>query len=245
MHISLINLPSPWAKTPAMNPPLGLCYLSTALKLNTAYHITGVDLDLGDPIKPAMMYGIYCMTPQYESLVNIIREIRDIISGALIVVGGPHPTSCPRDCLNAGADIAVRGPGELAILDIVENGKREPIIEGTLPPTLNHIPFPDRDLFRLDRYHRTLNQEQAIHIITLRGCPFQCAFCDKQSVGKTLHLRSVIARRKRCPGTFGGSDYANNQTESVTDYLNHSVGDFLGFRCRQGHLRGRRCHGCK
>lgn len=174
-----------------MNPPLGLCYLSTALKLNTAYLITGVDLDLGDPIKPAIMYGIYCMTPQYESLVNIIREIKIISPGALIVVGGPHATSCPRDCLDAGADIAVRGPGELVILDIVKNGKREPIIDGTLPRSLDLIPFPDRDLFRLNRYHRTLNQEPAIHIVTLRGCPFQCAFCDKQSVGKTLHLRSV------------------------------------------------------
>ncbi|MFH1128967.1 MAG: radical SAM protein [Candidatus Omnitrophota bacterium] len=217
--IILIALPSPFASEPAMNPTLGLCYIAGYLKKNGYDNIEAVDYNLYKEcdyfnskdylrkIPPGVdFYGIYCMTPQFIWLKDVIKDIRQKSPKAKIIVGGPHASTCPEECLRvAKADIAVKGEGEEAFFAIVSGEPLEHIkgvcflgkdgkfhdSERAFVKNLDDLPFPDRDLFDMDKYKRTIHGEKAVHIVTLRGCPYSCAFCDKKSVGTNVRFRSM------------------------------------------------------
>jgi len=216
--IVLISLPAPFAAEPAMNPPLGLAYLASFLKKNNFGNISTLDFTLykdydyfnsEDYLKEipldADFYGIYCMTVQFLWLSKVTKYIK-AHTNAVVVAGGPHASTCPEECLRiAGVDMAVKGEGEVAFSEIV-SGKEAAKIKGACYLTgkgefkergsafienLDDLPFPDRDLFNIQDYKRTIHGQKAVHIVTLRGCPYSCAFCDKASVGTKVRYRSI------------------------------------------------------
>jgi len=168
-------------------------------------YLTEIPLD-------ADIYGISCMTPQYRWLCNVTQYIKLHNPDSMVVSGGAHSSNLPEDCLECGADVAILGEGEIPFCMLVE-GKEINEIPGTA--TLNNfknatpyrtdniddLPFPDRDLVDLKKYRRMLMHEaerdenvestRAVHITTMRGCPFNCAFCDRNSVGRAVRFRSI------------------------------------------------------
>ena len=104
MQVLLINPPSN-APNPIM--PLGLAYLAAALEadgINTSVvdaWAEGYSIDeLGKVInerKPDLA-GITMMSPMYASAMRTVDVVRQN-SDAKIVVGGPHPSALPEQCL--------------------------------------------------------------------------------------------------------------------------------------------------
>lgn len=217
--VVLISLPAPFASEPAMNPPLGLCYIAAVLRQADIADIRAVDFTLykeydyferADYLEKiptdADVYGIYCMSVQFQWLAQATAYIKRRNPKALVVAGGPHASTCPEECLRrAGVDIAINGEGEYAFTAVVE-GKDLTAINGAcyldkagrfvgseraFVADLDALPFPDRDLFSIREYKRQIDGEKAVHIVTLRGCPYKCAFCDKKSVGTNVRYRSV------------------------------------------------------
>jgi anaerobic magnesium-protoporphyrin IX monomethyl ester cyclase len=217
--IVLISLPAPFALEPSMNPPLGLCYISAFLKKNGFDDISAVDFTLykgydyinsQDYLKlipqDGDFYGIYCMTVQFKWLIQVSKYIKENNKKSIVIAGGPHASTCPEECLRtAGVDVAIKGEGEEAVMQIV-SGDKFSDIKGACYLTINGefkenkrafindldiLPFPDWDLFDIRGYTRTIDGEKAVHIVTLRGCPYSCAFCDKMSVGTNVRYRSI------------------------------------------------------
>jgi radical SAM superfamily enzyme YgiQ (UPF0313 family) len=196
-----------------MNPPLGLCYIGAYLKFH-GYDVEGLDFSLHkedyenseDYLNLIPMdghyYGIYCPTAHFQWLVPIVRHIRQNNFNAKVAVGGPHATNLPNDCLDIGAHYAVRGDGERSMLSLVQ--KRKISKEIYRENYLDNLPFPDRDIFGLHNYKRMLNGERAVHIVTLRGCPYNCHYCDKTSVGTKVRYRSV-------PNVLAEMEHINEQ----------------------------------
>ena len=218
MKIIFISLPSPFAEEPAMNPPLGICFISSYLKKKGFSDISLIDYSLykeydyhnektyleklpldGD------VYGIYCITPQYKWLYDISHYIKNNNDHARVISGGPHSTNCPEDCLiDCEVDVAVCGEGEEAMEKILNNVPLEKISGAAylknglvtnntkaFIKNLDDFPLPDRDIIDLNLYKREIQGEKAAHIVTLRGCPFNCSFCDRYSVGKNTRFRSI------------------------------------------------------
>ena len=194
MTICLINPPSPWAAEPAMDVNLGLCYVSAALKYG-GYPVQGVDFGAieNDYSKrdylvqiPSLsaVYGIYCMSVQFKWVKEMCQFIKKYHPNphVKIFIGGPHATCCPDDCFAIGADYVVKGPGAFAINDVL-SGVVGRLYEAAL--------MPDRSIFDQFEYHRTINGERAFHIVTLRGCPYSCRYCDKESVGREVHYHPI------------------------------------------------------
>ena len=197
MRICLISPPVPFADEPAMNPPLGLCYLSAYAKKHIKkLDIVGVDFatkkqyDYNYPqyTKEIPMdcdiYGITAFSAQFRWLKQIIAYIRKWNPTAKIIVGGSHASACPNEVHALGADKVVCGDGEEKFLRFID-GQIQPV------ENLDDLPIPDRDLFGMDNYHRTIDGNPAIHLATLRGCPYSCKFCHKSSVGTAVRFRSV------------------------------------------------------
>ena len=57
---------------------------------------------------------------------------------------------------------------------------------------LDALPFPARDLTDRDRYHNLYTGERYTFLVTSRGCPFGCIYCDsKITFGRKTRYRGV------------------------------------------------------
>lgn len=176
--------------------PLGLEYLISSIKNE---HETALwDLNLGDRFIDYRNYDYICLTvptPLYNQAKRIIKVIHSN-SSAKVIVGGPHPSINPQECIDdLGADYAVAGEGEPVLSAIIQNNMQPGIYKA--PPTanidINAIKYPSRA--NKGRYRLDLNPDDhqtVASVITSRSCPYPCTFCSsKQIFGNKLRLRSV------------------------------------------------------
>lgn len=150
--------------------------------------------------------GFTVVTPSVHSVSDLSSHIKENFD-IPIVVGGPHPSAIPDRTLNdfPNLDIAVFGEGEQTVRELVNT------LEGTgdlslvkgisyrnkgnivkndprpLIGDLDSIPFPAWHLLDMDKYHELSKKNMAINgnifsIITSRGCPSRCTFCDTHTI---------------------------------------------------------------
>lgn len=152
--------------------------------------------------------GVTVMTCKFESARMLSELARESSEDITVVWGGPHPTAMPEECLGLDCvQYVVPREGELAAVGLLEHlAGRRPLsevpgvlrrgpaggIERSAPQRyvddLDSLPHPARDalLFPEREGNRALGA-----LITSRGCPFACTFCDSQSVWtRTVRNRS-------------------------------------------------------
>ena len=92
-------------------------------------------------------------------------------------------------------------PGARALADIPGIAYRRDGEPVTNPPRplrkdIDAIPLPARDLADLDAYQRAWRQAHgysSLSVIASRGCPFNCAWCQKSVFGRSCRLRDPEA----------------------------------------------------
>jgi radical SAM superfamily enzyme YgiQ (UPF0313 family) len=158
----------------ALLPPLGL--LTVAALLPRDWDLKLVDLTFQE-ISPkdwdecdiVMVSG---MIVQYQGILQTIQEGKR--RAKTVVVGGAWAFHYPEDALAAGADLVVKGEGEVALplllksLERKESGK---VIRAAGAARMDDSPAPRYDLIDPDNYMNLALQFS-------RGCPFRCEFCD-------------------------------------------------------------------
>ena len=145
-------------------------------------------------------------------VIELCEKIKERFPEKLLVVGGPLPILQPEKFLKV-CDIIVNGEGERTFLEIVrawENKSELRNIPGTaflhnnmvkinvrpkLIEDLDRIPFPAYHLMEpvLKEYSRKarVNKEYMAPILTSRGCPYQCTYCNKSVFGSRFRMRSA------------------------------------------------------
>ena len=128
------------------------------------------------------------------------------------VVGGPHITAIPEETLNrcAHLDIGVLGEGEQTLLDllavltdggdlgtvqsiayrdslgrVIRTASRDGVTE------LDALPFPAWDLLQgfpkaYNAPYFKVKRLPSTSLVTSRGCPYNCTFCDTSVFGKRV-----------------------------------------------------------
>lgn len=155
----------------------------------------------------ADIYGFSSSTGSAEDTFDIASRLKET-TGKKIVLGGPHVTALPAETLERcnGIDVGVIGEGEETVKElfpaviantnpasiqgivfreserIVVNSPREFIED------LDGLPFPAWDLLMdIARYYRpslfSYRSLPSTHLVTSRGCPFKCFFCDRSVFG--------------------------------------------------------------
>ncbi len=193
MKIELIHPPHPQSTEDRLDAPLGLLYLAAnlerkgySIKINDLSGINEKDWKIGK----ADIYGttIYATTVSTsERIANICHEINPY---SKVVAGGAHPTAVPEQMSNA-FDIVGIGEGEEIIIDIANdypNNKR--FYKKDLENNLDIYPNPAYHLVDLFSYKRNFEGEQAITILTSRGCPYRCSFCGLPEQHKKMKYRT-------------------------------------------------------
>jgi radical SAM superfamily enzyme YgiQ (UPF0313 family) len=109
-----------------------------------------------------------------------------------MVAGGPHASARP-NAVSQDFDFVVRGEGEMALLHIVrglECGAEIPrVLDAPVIENLDDIPFPDYSLVDVGSYSRVVNGRRSLSILTSRGCPYECVFCNSNVIGRSQRVR--------------------------------------------------------
>ena len=159
--------------------------------------------------------GASAVTPAFDTAVEIARFLRELLPDAVFVLGGPHATAAPDHAAAAGAfDYLILGEGEMTFVELLgrlaSRGTEDPEQVAGLafnrngklvvtPPRariedLDSLPLPARHLLPHPReYHPTqasLRKLPLAHIMTSRGCPSQCKFCDRAIFGQKYRAHS-------------------------------------------------------
>jgi len=150
--------------------------------------------------------GITCSSATYHKCVETAAAIKETVPTCKVVVGGWHPSYVPDSMLqHPEIDYVVMGEGERAMVELAtyitkgEKGivlgaiagvayKRGGKILKNTPKfisNLDEIPFPARHLLPMHLYERKmefLGVEPVDIMSIIRGCPFNCAFCETRKM---------------------------------------------------------------
>lgn len=158
------------------------------------------------------LVGITSTTYEISNAHKIAEIAKAEIPSTVVVVGGPHSTALPEQTLKEFQyfDIAVAGEGEKTVEEIAcnieakkplsgirgiayrDNGKIKVNDKREFINNLDDLPIPLWEKFPLEKYHGYLGliKKKELPILSGRGCPNQCVFCQRAS-GSKPRLRSV------------------------------------------------------
>ncbi|MDP7521010.1 MAG: radical SAM protein [Candidatus Pacearchaeota archaeon] len=200
------------------SPPLAFSYLGKIAKdngfevlvenLNAQYNNKTTEdiINLIKEEKPSIV-GISIFTNYAIDSYELLKKIRKYCE--LIIVGGPHVTIYPEECLEMGADIAFIGEAENSFQKLLKvlnsDGKLEKV-EGIVykkgdkinkteipkPIDVNHLPIPDKEIHRKNDYIKVRGEINNFGgILSSRGCPGRCTYCYHSLFGRGFRYRST------------------------------------------------------
>jgi len=184
--------------------PLGLMILAGILKKKHDVGIIDGELDglsiweIAIKCINSDVVGITCTTPEFKIVDKLVTAIKLYNPSCKVILGGPHPTIVPRECLEANEDIdyIVRYEGERTLPELLGNLKHPKGVKGiAYRDGDNIIVTEDRPLLDdLDQYDADWESVNPTHylypfpkeglvptanIAGSRGCVFHCRFCTR------------------------------------------------------------------
>ena len=162
------------------------------------------------------LVGISATTPTFPSAIRVGKEVKQSLPETIVVIGGVHATALPQETMSFECfDIAVLGEGEKTmeelsmhletkgtsdleeVAGIAYRQQGELRLTKTRPfiQDLDSLPYPARYLLPpLSEYKPTPASYRRLplgHLITTRGCPYQCTFCDRSIFSSKYRARSA------------------------------------------------------
>lgn len=230
MKVLLANPATPKLWVPRMLPMLGILYVGAALRkwanVEPSFWDGNYHSELPEPTDILMVTANSGTYAEAEKLASQI-------DASLKVVGGPHPTSMPLQCLNPDSpfDVAVMREGEETAVEVVKRYVETHCLDSLKDVTgiavrldstvkvnplrdfldIDTIPWPAYDLWpELGNISAVASEGSpagsGCSILTSRGCPYTCNFCDLEVWGRHTRFRNaedVLAEAEFLKARFG------------------------------------------
>ncbi|RJP28054.1 MAG: radical SAM protein [Candidatus Omnitrophota bacterium] len=202
-----------------IEPPVGLAYIAALLE-SRGYNCQIIDAQIMGlsshellreiRIQPDLI-GISSSIVTYPAALDTAKVLKEAFKGTPVIFGGPHPSSIPEKALqNDCVDAVAVGEAEATMLEIARRFKDgEHLFSGIegviyknngevvtnsprkLIEDLDALPFPAYHLlpgFKL--YKSRARKSPVAPLLTNRGCPYQCTFCNKDIFQRRIRSRS-------------------------------------------------------
>lgn len=201
-------------------PPLGLAYLAAVLE-EDGHLVRIIDAQaLRIPLPQIKreikrdepdIVGVTSTTPTIREALAIVKAVKEACPDATTILGGPHATFLPAETLREcpQLDVVCVSEGERTMLELtraIENKAGLARVRGIIYRCGDHIvktssqpliedldslPFPARHLLPMERYTVLGKKSIIVHLMTSRGCPYNCIFCGSSLLfGKRFRGRS-------------------------------------------------------
>lgn len=222
-------------------PPLGLAYLAAVLEEN-GYGVRIYDGSLGMSLAQLAeslqeyqpdVVGLTSTTPAFPDARRTAERVRQILPGAVIVVGGAHISAVPEALSHECFDVGVVAEGEATLLELVRQIDAAGLVDlsgiaglvfrrdgqiflteprdyirdlDTIPPPARHLLPP------LSAYSPTPASYRKLPLavlMTSRGCPYRCTFCDRKVFGNLTRGHSperVVAEVEEALNRYGARE---------------------------------------
>ncbi len=158
-----------------------------------------------------------CTTFEFNETLEFAKKLKEALPGAIFVAGGYHADAFPEDFLKNGFDYAVRGEGELTILDLFhaifterkdfehidglawkkQNGELVVNRRRALMIEVDALPLPAYHKIDMKHYIKIWDGTlrgipvRGVLLETSRGCPWSCNFCSCPTVaGHRMRYRT-------------------------------------------------------
>lgn len=221
-------------------PPIGLAYIAAVLKKENIdvklLDMNALNLNINSVLNYISDYspnlvGLTATTPTISEVFEISKAIKNKFKDIKIAIGGPHPTSLPEESIKKDfIDFVIVGEGEITVKELVikllnnkkdfrkikglwfkNNGKIVKNKERELMHELDSLPFPAFELLPLGKYKSANSKyNKFITILTSRGCPGQCIYCNKLIFGNSCRMRSaenIIKEIKYLKEVYGYKEF--------------------------------------
>ena len=206
MKVLLLFKPNPEIVNTQQNIiPNGLLYIAALLLKNNidaeVLNLAGKNWDECKQLikeKAPSIVGIGCYTFNRNTCIKLAGIIKEINKEIKVVFGGPHSSIMQSKLMENcnDIDITVLNEGEITFLEIVERLKKGTSLE-SLPGIVYRANgniinnSPRAPLENLDALPIPADYFKYKRIITSRGCPGRCIFCDTPKLwGQKVRLRS-------------------------------------------------------
>lgn len=225
------GLPKILEEGAGFSPPMGILYLASSVKKRTSWQVEFVDCAVErlsfeqirariEEARPDAL-GVTVTTHQLLDCMEVAKIAKELDSGIKVIFGGPHVHIYPRETLgNDCVDFVITGEAEFPLSDLL-NSWAQPSVFNTIPGLyfrdfnsilsgpaplmvndLDSLPYPDRAISKYRLYASPLAKRKIVtSMITSRGCPFQCIYCNRPNMGSRFRARSaknVVDEMQEC-----------------------------------------------
>lgn len=202
-------------------PPVGLLYIAGMAEQVAGCEVKVLDaiaerlsyaeIEARIRAEAPAVVGIQAMTYTLIDSLHTARLAKKIDPGTHVCFGGPHVSIYPEETLQfTEVDSVVMGEGEYVFADLLKalaagkelagvagimfrkEGKVVSTGQRGLIEDLDALPFPARSLTCIDKYWSILlRPAPTTTMISSRGCPYKCIFCERPHLGKKFRSRSA------------------------------------------------------
>ena len=177
--------------------------------LKDRHHLVWVEIENTIKEFAPDIIGISAMTPTLPSAYRVAEICKTLNKNCPIIFGGIHPTVQPEEVIaNENVDYVVIGEAERTIVELadalqsskeilnkidgllyINDGTKRQNLPREFEPDIDKFPLPARNLVLRPKLYSANNMGA---LITARGCPFRCTFCNaKQLWTRKVRYRSV------------------------------------------------------
>jgi anaerobic magnesium-protoporphyrin IX monomethyl ester cyclase len=200
-------------------PLLGLLYVAAALRPHCVVEVLDMTFQDESAVarvlatKKPRIVGVHGNIVCREGAASVIRQAK--AAGATVIAGGPDPSTYEELFLGQyGADYIVAGEAEFTVVELVQallsgeppekirtiaglvflkDGQVSRSNPRPLVKDLDLLPMPAWDMIDLEPYFSAWRKRwgySSLHIMTSRGCPFNCNWCSKEIFARSFRQHS-------------------------------------------------------
>lgn len=182
----------------------------------------------------AQIIGITSTTVGFYRARSLAEMVRKELPDITIIIGGPHMSAMPEPTMHTGAfDYGITHEGEVALVRLVQvlHGQGNMIEVPNLYyfqdnslrqndrmdyiKDMDTIPLPARHLCKEFSVYKppvgAFREKPVMNMLTSRGCPYHCIFCDNNTFGRKTRFFSagyVAEEIKALINNYGAKEIA-------------------------------------